>query len=257
MTIFAVEVFRLFILVMIRFTGLLVSAPVLGSSNFPVIAKVGLAALSAMLVTPMLDALPAPLPTETLPYIMMGLGELLIGLMMGFVLTLTFAAIQVAGQIIDMLSGFALVNVFNPAMETQVPIFGFFYFLIAVLYLLVLDGHHLMITHLVASFEAIPPGGVVVAPDAMLEVSRWGNLLFVHGLVVAAPLAGALLLAYLTMGLMGRVVPQIHLFVVGFPVTIAMSLLVAALTIETYLVIMRHLFDQMWRNVETLVRTIA
>ena len=251
--IFEVEVLKVFLLVMTRFTGLLVSAPVLGSRNFPVIGKVGLAALSAMIVTPLLPAFTEPLPAEALPFGMLALGEAAIGLTMGFVMTIAFAAIQVAGQIMDMLSGFALVNVFNPAMETQVPIFGFFYFIIAVLYLLVLDGHHLMIEHLVITFEKVPVGGFVLHPELFREVGRWGSAMFLDGLILAAPLAGALLLAYVTMGLMGRIVPQIHLFVVGFPFTVGMALLVSAFIIEIYLLALDGMFNQMWRNVGTLI----
>ena len=252
--IFEVEVFKLFALVMIRFSGLVVSAPFLGSGNFPVIGKVGLAALCAMVVTPALPALDARLPDEALPYAMIALGELAIGLCMGFVMTLTFAAIQVAGQVMDMLSGFAMVNVFNPAMETQVPIFGFFYFILAMLYLLAIDGHHMMLRFIFVTFEKIPIGGFVLQPELCRQVGRWGSAMFVDGLIVAAPLAAALFLAYVTMGLLGRVVPQIHLFVVGLPLTVGLALLVSSLIIELYLVSVHGMFNRMWHNVESLMR---
>ena len=63
----------------------------------------------------------------------------------------------------------------------------------------------------------------------------------------------AMMLAYITMGLMGRVVPQIHLFVVGFPLTIATSLLVVALTIGLYLQLLDGMFTDMFRNVDRLI----
>lgn len=251
--IYEVEVFKIFVLVLVRFTGLIVAAPVLGSRNFPVIAKAGLAALCAMLITPVLPVQPESVPDAYLPFALWGLNELLVGLAMGFVMTLAFAAIQVAGQIMDMLTGFALVNVFNPAMETQVPIFGFFYFLLAALYLLVLDGHLIMIEHLAATFEKIPLGGMVANPELINQVGSWGSALFVDGLLIAAPLAGVLLLTYLTMGLMGRVVPQIHLFVVGFPLTVGMGLLVSAFLIQVYLGVINGMFDRMWEHVNELV----
>jgi len=123
---FEAEVFKVFALVMIRFSGLIVSAPILGSRNVPARVKAGMAVLLAFLVTPTIGALAEPLPDEMISLALMGAGELVIGLLIGFIMTFIFAAIQLAGQFIDMLSGFAMMNVFNPAMETQVPIFGFF-----------------------------------------------------------------------------------------------------------------------------------
>jgi flagellar biosynthetic protein FliR len=256
LAIFEIEVFKVFALAMVRFAGLILAAPILSSNNFPMQAKAALAALAALAVLPAIPAQEA-LPTGLPAFGLLAIGELLIGIMMGSVMTLTFAAIQVAGQIVDMLSGFALANVFNPAFETQVPVFGFFFFVLAGLYLLVLDGHHMMLRHLALTFDRIPLGGFVLRPALLLDVARWGSLMFLDGLLIAAPVAAVLLLAYVTMGLMSRVVPQIHLFVVGFPITLALSLFTAALFIEAYLVYVRGMFGRMWDNVLRLLPSMT
>ncbi|HEO70625.1 MAG TPA: flagellar biosynthetic protein FliR [Candidatus Hydrogenedentes bacterium] len=252
-----IETLKLFLLVMVRVSGLIVSAPVLGSNNFPVVAKIGLTALTAMLITPTLAALDDSLPSDPVPFAMLAAGELLIGLIMGFVMTLVFAAIQVGGQIMDMQTGFGMMNVFNPAFETQYPIFGFFFFIIAVLCLLATYGHHTMIRALVSTYERIPVGGFVARPELLLEVSRWGRVMFVDGLMIAAPVAGSMLLAYVTLGLLGRVVPQIHLFVVGFPITIATGLFVVAFVIEVYVRILDGMFYRMFRSVAVMINGMS
>jgi flagellar biosynthetic protein FliR len=81
--------------------------------------------------------------------------------------------------------------------------------------------------------------------------------MFYDGLMIAAPVAGALLLAYVTMGLLGRLVPQIHLFVVGFPITIGMGLLLVALSLSMYLNLLDDMFVQMFRNVNTVMRAMG
>ncbi|HOE65726.1 MAG TPA: flagellar biosynthetic protein FliR [Candidatus Hydrogenedentes bacterium] len=257
MLVFEVEAFRLFLLVLVRFSGLIVTAPILGSANFPVMAKIGLAALAAFLVLPGIPALENPLPDDPIAFAALAFGELAVGLMIGFVMTLVFAAIQVAGEIIDMLTGFAVVNVFNPSLETQVPVFGFFLFVIAALYLLTLNGHHTMLLALNSTYASIPPGGFVAQPKLFFEVSAWAGPVFRDSILVAAPVAGALLLAYLTMGLLGRVVPQINLFVVGFPVTIAIGLLMAGLSIELYIKTLDGLFGAMFRQVAAMVQAMS
>ncbi|MBI4556098.1 MAG: flagellar biosynthetic protein FliR [Candidatus Hydrogenedentes bacterium] len=255
--IFEVEVLKVFLLVLVRFSGLIVAAPVLGSANFPARAKIGLAILGAMVIVPTLPALVEPLPDEAVHFTLIATGELIIGLMMGFVMTLVFAAIQVAGEIMDMQTGFSLMNVFNPALETQVPIFGFMFFIIAALYLFVLDGHHLMIQALVSSYIKIPIGGFVLRPALLREVSTWGSAMFYDGLLVAAPVAGAMLLAYTTLGILSRLIPQIHLFVVGFPLTIALGLLVAALSMQVYVGMLDGMFSRMFKDVSNLIRGMS
>ncbi|MCH7908381.1 MAG: flagellar biosynthetic protein FliR [Candidatus Hydrogenedentes bacterium] len=252
-----VEQFSVFLLVAIRFSGLIVSAPILGSGNFPVIGKIGLIGLSAMLVTPGVPALDTPIPSEPLAFALMAATELLIGLIIGLVMTLIFAAIQVGGQIMDMQSGFGMMNVFNPALETQFPIFGFFYFIIAVLYLLIIGGHRMMIRALAGTFETIPLGGLAPDENLMWVVTRWGSGMFFDALLIAAPVMAAMMLAYITMGLMGRVVPQIHLFVVGFPLTIATALFVVALSLDLYIRLLNGMFSDMFRNVSTLIRGLG
>lgn len=252
--VFEVEVFKVFLLVMVRISGLIVAAPVLGSANFPAIGKVGLAGLTAMLVTPAVAALNQTLPNDLLSYSVLAVGELTIGLMIGFVMTLVFAALQVGGQVMDMQSGFALVNVFNPALETQFPIFGFFLFILTVLLLLACNGDHLMLRAIVSTFDKIPLGGFTFRPQLFWEVSRWGHAMFVDGLLIAAPVSAALFLAYFAMGIMGRVVPQIQLFAVGFPLTIAVGLFVAAMSLGLYLTLMEGMLDRMFRNVAEVIR---
>ena len=252
MLVFEAEVLKVFALALVRVSGLFVSAPVLGSQNFPLIGKIGLTALTAMLITPGIAALNQPLPSDVLPFAWMAVGELMIGIMMGFVMTLVFSAIQIGGQIMDMQSGFGMMNIFNPSMETQFPIFGFILYIVAVLLLLATNGHHLMIRALVSTFETIPLGGFVLRPALVWEVSQWGRAMFYDGIMISAPIGAAMLVAYVAMGLMGRLVPQIQMFVMGFPLTIALGLFIVAISMDLYLRMLEGLFGEMFRNVSRM-----
>lgn len=252
-----IEIFKLFLLVMVRFSGLMVSAPVLGSTNVPVVAKVGLSLFGAILVTPTLPMLEVGLPDEPISFAVLAIGEFIIGLLVGFVVGLIFAAVQVGGQIMDLQTGFGMMNVFNPALETQFPIFGFFLFILSVLYMLVMNLHHLMIIGFVHTFEVIPIGGFMARPALLWEISQWGDAMFIDGLIIAAPVAAAMMLAYVTMGLIGRVIPQIQLFVVGFPLTIATGLIVTALSVGIYLQVLDGMFDRTFERVDSLIRGLG
>ena len=255
--VYEVEVFKVFLLVMARLSGLVVSAPVLGSRNFPAVGKIGLVGLTAMLITPSIAALNQSLPSEPLEFALMGASELVIGLMIGFVMTLMFGAIQIGGQIMDMQTGFGMMNVFNPALETQFPIFGFLLFIVAVLVLLATNGHHLMLRALISTFDKIPLGGLTVHEDLPRQISLWGSAMFYDGVMIAAPVGAAMLVAYLIMGLVGRVVPQIQLFAVGFPVTIALGLFMVAISLDLYVGFLNGMFDQMFKNVSDMIQGMS
>lgn len=255
--VYEAEVAKVFFLVMVRISGMIGTAPILGSNNFPLVGKIGLTAFTAMLVTPSVAALKQTLPTDMLSYGLMACGEVMIGMIIGSIMTLLFGAIQVGGQILDMQSGFGMMNVFNPALETQFPIFGFFLFILAVLFLLITNGHHMMLRAIVSTFDRIPLGGFVVRPRLLWEVSQFGRAVFYDGLMIAAPVGAALLLTYLVMGLIGRVIPQVQLFVVGFPLTIGVSLLVVAFSLQVYLYLLEGMFQQMFKNVEMVIRGMA
>jgi flagellar biosynthesis protein FliR len=228
---------------------------VLGSGNFPLVAKIGFTGLFAMLLTPHVTVGQGEaIPSEALALAVMGVGELAIGLLMGFVMTLVFAAVQVGGQIMDLQTGFGMMNVFNPAFESQFPIYGFFYFIIAVLYLLTINGHHLMIWAMANTFDKIPLGGFVWRPELLREISTWGSAMYLDGLLIAAPVAGAMFLTYASLGLLGRVVPQIHLFVVGFPLTIALGLFIVGISLTFYLDVLDGMLGRMFQNVDTTIR---
>ncbi|MCC6142632.1 MAG: flagellar biosynthetic protein FliR [Candidatus Hydrogenedentes bacterium] len=248
------EVLKAFLLVLVRLSTMIAVAPVLSSQNLPVIAKAGLALFGAALITPTLLPLPAPLPDELLALAYLAAGEAMVGIIIGFIMSLVFSAIQVGGQLIDLQTGFGMANIVNPAFETQVPIFGFFLFLIAVLYLFILNGHHEMVRAIASSYEAVPFGAFRPRPDLLLEVARSGREMFLDGLMIAAPVATAMLLAYATMGILSRLIPQIHLFVVGFPFTIALGLFVMAFSIGMYLTLLDGMFWRMFKGVETAIR---
>lgn len=255
--VFEFELFRLYALVLARVSGLVATAPIIGSNNVPVMARAGFAATMALVLTPVVPLQPEAMPEATMTYAALAIGEFLIGAIIGFAMTVVFAAVQMAGQIMDMQTGFGVLNVFNPALESQVPIFGFFLFLLAVLYLIVINGHHLMIRALAATYNSIPIGGFSPKPDWLAHAANWGTMVFWDGLMISAPIATAMLLAYVTMGFLSRVVPQIHLFVIGFPFTIATGLLVTAMIIGFYLNVLDDVFFRMFRDLDSLIRQMG
>jgi flagellar biosynthetic protein FliR len=245
------SVVLVFGLVFLRVSALMVAAPFYGSLNFPVRVKLSFALLISALITPVLPPVTPStvLLADAAQFALAAVKEVLVGLCLGFLMTLVFAAIQIAGQLLDMQSGFAMVTVFNPTVGAQFPIYGFFLFVLAMLYLLVMGGHHMILRLLAESFTAVPIGALNPTPGAFAEVVYFGSRLFVQGVMLSAPVLASVLLAYATLGLLGRVVPQIHLLSVGFPITIALSLFILAMSLSIYLQVVHNFFGEMFNQV--------
>src|SRR5690606_2498790 len=71
--------------------------------------------------------------------------ELLVGIVLGLLVSLFFGVFQTAGQLLDMPIGFGMVNFLDPNMGGQVPLMGRFHYVLVVLTMLSINGHHLIL----------------------------------------------------------------------------------------------------------------
>ena len=250
---FQLSQFKLFALILMRITAFMLMVPVLGSRMIHPVVKVSLSILLALLLTPLVKPPSAPLPDNPLRLGLLAGGEIMVGLVCGFILFLIFMGVQLAGQIVDMQMGFGVANVIHPGLGTQVPLIGFFNFLMATLFFMLLDGHLRIIELVAFSFEKVPVGGIRYdAPVFAMLVRNFGDM-FTMAIRVAAPALAALMLTMASLGIIGRVVPQINLLIVGFPLTIAVGLVMVAASINVFFVLLQGEFDRMWRDVVSVL----
>ena len=253
---FQLSQFKLFALIFVRIMAFMLMVPVLGSRMIPSVVKISLSILLALLFTPLVKPPAAPLPDDPVRLGLLAGGEIMVGLVCGFIMFLVFMSVQLAGQIVDMQMGFGVANVIHPGLGTQVPLIGFFNFLLATLFFLMLDGHLRIIELVAFSFDKVPVGGVGYDVSVFAMLVRSFGELFSLAIRVAAPALGALLLTMASLGIIGRVVPQINLLIVGFPLTIAVGLVMVAASINVFLILLQGAFNQMWRDVVFLLNNM-
>lgn len=219
---FWLDRFHVFLLVLMRVSALLTVAPIFGHRIFLGRAKVGLAFMVALVLMPLAGPL-AP-PEGFWPYAFMMLGEVVMGLVLGFAVLLLFVGIQFAGQLAGLQMGFGIVNVIDPQSSEQVSIIGQFLNILTVLLVLALSGHHMILNGLAGSFEAVPLGGVVLKGQVLDKLILLSGQVFVVAVKISAPIMVALFLVSVAMGILARTVPQMNVFIVGFPVQVAVGL---------------------------------
>ena len=208
--------FASFTLVLARVGAMIMTAPIFGTRALPMRIRALLTVAIALLVTPMLSAQPPVEMTNPLGYGRHLLSEVLVGLLLGFGVTLLLSGIQVTGQVISQLGGTALADVFDPTLDSNVSVYSqVFYFLTLAMFVLI-GGHRLLMEALLDTYVWLPPGEAALGTTYVEVITTLLSQSFVLGIRAAAPAMTALLLATLLLGLIGRTMPQINILAVGF-----------------------------------------
>ncbi len=214
---------QVFILAFTRIMAAAVQVPVLAGRAVPNRVRLPLGILLAMLLVPW-----APLEAEAPSMELFAFGsalvrEFVVGWAIGFVATLTFGAIQTAGEYVSTGGGFASGRIMNPAFDSSSTALDQLYLIIASLMFMVFNGHHLVLLGLAGTFRALPVAGPL--PELSLErLLTLAQSLLTAGLTLAMPVLAASLLADLTLGLLARVAPQIQVFFLEGPLKVGVVL---------------------------------
>ena len=211
------------LLASVRAAAWLVVCPPFNSRIVPAPVKALLAlAISLPLVPRLDDQVPA---LEVGSLLVAAVEQVVVGVALGFITAVFFAAIQAAGDLIDTFGGFSMSFALDPMSTSQSSVFGRFYNLIAVTLLFATDGHQMVLRGFLESYRTLPL-------DGALSLSRLGTVLshglpemFVAALQIAGPLIAVLFLTDVAFGLLNRVAPALNAFALGFPAKILITLL--------------------------------
>jgi len=235
--------FHVFLLILLRVSALLIVAPIFGHRLYLDRAKIGLAFTISLVLFPLLANQELALPEGIFPYALVMVREMIMGMVLGFAVLLLFIGIQFAGQLAGLQMGFGIVNVIDPSSGSQVSVIAQFLNILAILIVLSLDGHHIILRGLMNSFDAVPLGGVELNVPVIEKIIVLSGQVFSIAIKISAPILISLFLISVALGILARTVPQMNVFMVGFPVQIAvgkgalmMSLPLFAVLVERLLI---------------------
>lgn len=230
-----------FLLVLGRCTGLIVASPVMGSTQVPRQVRVVLTlCLALALATPIKVSAPA----WGLDLTARLAGELLLGLAMGYMVTLMLAALQLGGELMDYTIGLGFLQIVDPLTNENTSVLAGVKFVLGALLFVVINGHLMVLRTLGESFQLIPPGMAGITPAAAEFFARLGKVVFLTGVQITAPLYISMLAINALEGILARTVPQVNILVAGFPVRILVGMLVVMLGIGGFFTITRMAIDQ-------------
>ena len=206
-----------------RILALFSSAPVLSHKTVPVRVRVALALMVTAIVAP--GVAPLAISPASAEGVMALIAQVAIGLCIGFMLRLVFAAIEFAGDMIGLQMGLSFATFVDPQNSNQTPLVGSFMSTLLMLLLLAVNGHLMVLAGVVKSFDTVPLDAGLMRIVDWHALALLGGTVFAAGLQIALPVLAAMLIANLALGVLTRTAPQLNLFAVGFPVTLMVGLL--------------------------------
>lgn len=237
--------FTVFLLILVRISAFFVTAPFFSYKTIPTKVRITLAVVLSWMMYYTLDVKPFDINGE---YILLIMKEAIVGLSIGLIGYLIMSAIQIAGGFIDFQMGFAIANVIDPQTGAQSPLMGQFFNTIALLVLIGTNGHHLILDGIFYSYQYIPMNHVWPAfgsSDLPQYILKTFGSLFGIAFQMSIPIVATLFLVDIALGITARTVPQLNIFVVGFPVKIGVSFIVLIVMMGVMVAVMEKLFNFM------------
>lgn len=219
-----------FLLIFVRCFAMLMTLPLFSMRSTPRVAKVALAGYMAFFILPVADfsAYSEFLTDDgvaSLNYVLLLVGEGLIGIIIGFYVSIIFAAFSAAGQFTAFQMGFSAANTYDALSQVENPLMGQFLNLVAMLIFM----HNrwfqkLFLNGLVTSFQSINAISLVNSREHLLNFLFSGlTSLFADALVISLPIMGTLLAISVSTGLLTKAAPQMNLLSEGFPIMILVA----------------------------------
>jgi len=182
--------------------------------------------------------------------------EFIFGLIIAFMVTIVFTGVQVAGRFIDLNSGFGFSNIVDPMTQEEVTITSRFYFICAVTIFFVIGGHSFLIRAIAESYNFIPIGQFGFNSQTAGIIMRSFGDIFIIGFKIAIPVMASLFLTEVALAILSRAIPQIQVFLLGFPLKISVTFIVIALTLINTVPYLQSLFEDSFVNIDYIMKTL-
>ncbi|MBS1705878.1 MAG: flagellar biosynthetic protein FliR [Armatimonadetes bacterium] len=216
-------------MVFTRISACLLVAPLFGAQT-PLQVRLGLCGAISFALTPELLSAVGPTPNNVGELVLSIGNEALVGLVLGLAVQMVMIAVQMAGSVLDIQIGLSSVQVFNPATNHPVSLFANFKYWLALVLMLLMNGHHLMIKSFVASYSTHIAAATSwsTAGNALLQWLATLGLLALQ--ICAAPVAVCVLVDGAA-SMINRSVPQMQVYIVGIPAKMLMGFVALSLAL--------------------------
>ena len=244
-------------LIMLRMSGFIFSSAIFNAPVINLPVKVLLSLALAMLMYPLAKISPEMGEGFQQQIIQLALRETMVGISIGFLTRLFFFTVSMTGELVSTSLGLNSAQIFNPMIGQQAGVVEQFHSLIGMMIFLAINGHHMMISALAYSFEIIQVGNSTLHHGPYIELAGLGQNLLLLSIKMSAPVMVAILLTNISMGILGKAIPQMNVLVTSFPVTILLGMLVVFICMPLVVMEMNGISDFAAKQLMALIRALG
>jgi flagellar biosynthetic protein FliR len=248
-----------FLLIAVRALAMVETAPLLSSDSIPQVAKLSLAGFAAYAAFPSALIKDWVLAPFGLSFIFLIIGEAIIGIILGFFLTIIFAAFSTAGQFFSLQMGFGASETFDPLSQIENPLLGQYLNLVAMLIFVTIDGfRELFLGGFWRSLQTINVMSLINGKEHIVYMMLAGlSRLFLDAIIISLPILGTLFLTSLATGLISKAAPQINILSEGFPISIITAFVLIYATLPFMTEAFSKIINSGFASIQSLYITIG
>ena len=241
---FTIENLEAFLLILVRITGFVFTAPFFSLRNVPNRVKIG---LSIFMTAILFYNVPYTSPEyeSVIDYSIIIIKEALAGAIMGFFANIAYQILSFAGQMIDTEVGFSMINEIDPTSQVQTTITANLYGYMVLLIMLITNLHHYFIRAIIDSFQIIKLGEVIIDSNIYQLMLKFITDYFIIGFRIVLPVFAAILVVNMILAILAKIAPQMNMFVVGMQLKIFVGLFVMILIIDMVPSVADFIFNEM------------
>lgn len=243
--------------IFLRITGMIFTAPIFSSRNFPNMAKILLSLIITYILFFLVDEHKFNYDQGLILLAMTGVKEVITGIILGFVVQFVFYAINYAGMLIGFDLGLGMAMAFDSNTEVNTNLMGQVMNTFALLVFVLINGHHYLIRAVGFSFKVIPLGEYVIKGEVIDTLILYSASIFVLAVKMASPIIVSFFLLHIASGIMARVNPQMNVFFVIHPLKMGMGFALISLIAPVYIYIMRNLLENYENKLFEIVQKLG
>ena len=252
-------VITVFFLVLMRIAPIMVLAPFLGAKLAPGIARMGLAICLTFVFLPFIATSVKTPVAFNMAFIFYSLKEILVGLILGFLVTIPFYMVQTSGTIVDYLRGASIMQAQDPTMQSQTSPIGILYNYLLIVIFFSIDGPFIFFDALMKSYQVVPPAGGINPLFLSVKSNFWTtafdivNQIVTIAIQLSSPALVAILMAEMFLGIANRLAPQVQIAFLGMSIK---SLLGLALLWAAWFFILKQFVKHSYSWLEVINKMV-
>lgn len=248
--------FLALLFIFLRLTTFLAIVPVFFPTGTPNHLKIGLGLILSFMVIPGVDYVTVAKISNNLDIVMLAMNEIITGLVLGYIVTLVFDMIKMAGNLMDMQIGLAMASMFDPTTKSTATLVERLVYWISIIIFFIVDGHHILLKSIMESYEVVSLGKTVIFDSTLMLMLENTSKLFIIAVKIAVPIVLIIIITDLVMGLVSRSVPSLNIMILGIPVKIVVGLSAFILGLPVLISTLEGVFNQIPNLIKGLYKIL-